>query len=235
MTATVSPPPIVLALLWITFLMTVSTPDKKPHLVKPYQQLVGGLNWLSLNSRPELTVLVSLLSSHLQNPSGSHMTAAKHVLAWLSGTRNHGICLTQGGSFAAGLVSWIDHADDINTPLSQNFADANWGPQDASHPRPGCPQFITKEGVRSLLGHCITRMCGPLTWGCIQEKKTSCNSCESEIKSMDEGCKTMENLHLLMGDLNLPDITTCPNGQPLYNDNKGAIEWTQGCNISKRL
>jgi hypothetical protein len=28
---------------------------------------------------------------------------------------------------------------------------------------------------------------------------------------------------------------THPNGQPLYNDNKGAIEWTQGCKISKKL
>jgi hypothetical protein len=78
-------------------------------------------------------------------------------------------------------------------------------------------------------------MCGPLAWGCIREKKASRSSCESEIKSMDESCKTMENLHLLMGDLDLPDVTTCPNGQPLYNDNKGAIEWTQGCNISKKL
>jgi hypothetical protein len=52
---------------------------------------------------------------------------------------------------------------------------------------------------------------------------------------MDEGCKTLENLHLLMEDLGLPDVTTRPLGQPLYNDNKGAIEWSHGCNISKKL
>jgi hypothetical protein len=67
------------------------------------------------------------------------------------------------------------------------------------------------------------------------EQGTSRSSCESEIKCMDKGCKTLENLHLLMGDLGLPDVTTRPNGQPLYNDNKGAIEWTQGCNVSKKL
>jgi hypothetical protein len=81
----------------------------------------------------------------------------------------------------------------------------------------------------------VTRMNGPIAWGCLREKRTSRSSCEAEIKSMDEGCKTLENLHLLMEDLGLPDVTTRPNGQPLYNDNKGAIEWSHGCNISKKL
>jgi hypothetical protein len=58
------------------------TPNNKLHLVKLYQHLVGGLNWLSFNTWTKLTVLVSLLSSHLQNPSLGHMAAAKHVLAY---------------------------------------------------------------------------------------------------------------------------------------------------------
>lgn len=120
-------------------------PDNKPHLVKPYQQLLGGLNWLSLNTRPDLTVLVSLLSSHLRNPSASHMTAAKHVLAWLSGTRNHGIGFTQGGSFAKGLVSWVGRTEEEITALAQTWIDANWGPQDASHPKPGRPAIHNKR------------------------------------------------------------------------------------------
>jgi hypothetical protein len=70
---------------------------RKPKLVKAYQRLTGSLNWLSLNTRPELTVLVSLLLSHLHDPSSGHMTAAKHVLSWLSGTRNHGIRSLKGG------------------------------------------------------------------------------------------------------------------------------------------
>jgi hypothetical protein len=70
-------------------------PDAKPKLIKPYQRLVGGLNWLSLNTRPEIMVLIGLLSSHLHNASVGHLDAAKYVLSWLSGTlRNHGICFT---------------------------------------------------------------------------------------------------------------------------------------------
>jgi hypothetical protein len=74
------------------------------------------------------------------------------------------------------------------------------------------------------------------SWGYITEKKTSCSSCEVKIKSMDEGCKTLENLHLLMEDLQLPDVTTQPKGQPLYNNNTCAMEWSHGsCNITKKL
>jgi hypothetical protein len=86
-------------------------PEEKPHIVKPYQHHVGGLNWLYLCMQPELCIPVSLPSSHLHNPSISHFNAAKQVLAWLSRSRNYGIRSTQGGSFAAGLVSWVDKED----------------------------------------------------------------------------------------------------------------------------
>ena len=211
------------------------SPEDKPHIVKPYQRLVGGLNWLSLNTRPELCVPVSLLSSHLHNPSLGHIDAAKEVLAWLSGSRNYGIRFTQGGSFAAGLVSWVDKEDVDCTPLSQIWTDANWGPQDASHPKPDQTQYISPEEVRSLLGHCVTRMNGPIAWGCMREPKASRSSCESEIFAMDEGCKTLENTHHLLEDLGLADVLTRPDGLPLYNDNKGAVEWSSGLNISKKL
>jgi hypothetical protein len=122
-------------------------PYDKPDIIKPYQRLVGGLNWLSLNTRPEITVLVSLLSSHLHNASAGHLDAAKYVLSWLGGTRNHGIRFTQGGKFAEGLISWADRDAEFDTSLSQNWTDANWGPQDASHPNPARPQTIVKEEV----------------------------------------------------------------------------------------
>jgi hypothetical protein len=133
-------------------------------------------------------------------------------------------------------VLWINIADEaITTDLAQNWTDANWGPQDASHPKEGVVQYITKEEVRSLLGHCITRMSGPIAWGCVRERKSSRSSCKSEIKSMDEGCKSLKNIHHMMTNLKLPNVATRPNSLPLFNDNQGAIKWSHGCNISKKL
>jgi hypothetical protein len=53
----------------------------------------------SLNTRPKLSVSVSLLSRHSHNPSSGHLDSEKRALAWLGGTRNHGIHFTQGRTF----------------------------------------------------------------------------------------------------------------------------------------
>jgi hypothetical protein len=93
-------------------------------------------------------------------------------------------------------------------------------------------EMIPTDSVRSLLGHTCIRMRGPLAWGCTRGPKTSRSSCEAKIFSMDEGYKTSEMLYHLMTDLKLPDVT---KGIPMFNDNKGAVDWSQGCSVSKKL
>jgi hypothetical protein len=124
-------------------------PDNKPEVVKPYQRLVGGLNWLAISTRPDLAVSVSLLSQFMQDPSKGHLDAGKRVLAWLSGTRIHGLRFTQGGKFTENLVAWVDKPEP--TSLAESYTDANWGPQDASHPREDVEELIDVSLVRSLV------------------------------------------------------------------------------------
>jgi hypothetical protein len=50
------------------------------------------------------------------------------------------------------------------------YTDANWGPQDASHPLPD--ETVVIEDAQSLLGHVVTRMGGPVCWGCMRETRT---------------------------------------------------------------
>jgi hypothetical protein len=102
--------------------------EQKIELVKRYQSLVGGLLWLQGQSRPDISAVVHLLAQHSHKPSGGHYKAAKRVLAYLQGTIDRGIRFTQGGSPVCVNVAFpID--DGI-------YTDANWGPQDASHPKP---------------------------------------------------------------------------------------------------
>jgi hypothetical protein len=49
---------------------------------------------------------------------------------------------------------------------------------------------------------------------------------------MDEGTKTVEMLRHIMADIGLPDIT---HPAPLYNDNRGSVDWSRGASLSKRL
>jgi hypothetical protein len=173
---------------------------------------------------------VSLLSQFMQDPSKGHMDAGKRVLAWLSGTRNHGLRFTQGGKFTENLIAWADKPEP--TSLAESYTDANWGPQDASHPCEDVEELIDVSSVRSLLGHVVIRMGGPIAWGCQRKPKTSQSSCEAEIYCMDEGCKTSKTLFNLMTDLGMPDVA---KSLPMFNANHGAVDWSSDCTVSKKL
>jgi hypothetical protein len=197
--------------------------EQKTALVKKFQSLVGGVLWLQRHTHPDLSTVVSLLSSNSHNPSQGHYDAAKRVLAYIKGTLDRGIRFTQGGEAVEGTFSF---------PMRDGaYTDANWGPQDASHPQEG--QTVTIEEVKSLLGHVVFRMGGPICWGCNREKDTvSQSSCESEIYSTDEGTKSVLTICHLLQDLGQPDgfLPT-----PLRNDNRGCVDWTKGCTVSRKL
>jgi hypothetical protein len=155
--------------------------ERKVPLVKKYQSLVGGLLWLQRQSRPDISAVTHLLAQHCHDPSASHYEAAKQVLAYLKGTLDRGIRFTQGGSpVSVNVVFPID--DGV-------YTEANWGPQDASHPKEG--EMISISDAQSLLGHLVMRMGGPICWGCMRETMTmSLSSCESEIYATNEGTKS---------------------------------------------
>jgi hypothetical protein len=75
-------------------------------------------------------------------------------------------------------------------------------------------------------------MAGPIAWGCQGELKISRSSCEADIYCKDEGCKTSETLYHLMTNLGLPGIA---QPIPLFNDNRGAVDWSLGLTVLKRL
>jgi hypothetical protein len=49
---------------------------------------------------------------------------------------------------------------------------------------------------------------------------------------MNEGCKTFETLFNLMTDLGMPDVA---KPLPMFNNNRGAIDWLSSCTVSKKL
>jgi hypothetical protein len=197
--------------------------ESKTALVKKFQSLVGGILWLQRHTRPDLSTAVSLLSSHSHNPSAGHYEAGKRVLAYIKGTLDRGIRFTQGGQPIDATFSF---------PMEDGaYTDANWGPQDASHPLAG--QTVTLEEVKSLLGHVVFRIGGPICWGCTREKDTvSRSSCESEIYSADEGTKSVLTIRHLLQDLGQSDGY---KPTPLRNDNRGCVDWTKGCTVSRKL
>ena len=70
-------------------------------------------------------------------------------------------------------------------------------------------------------------------WGSIREVNTvSRSSCESEIYATDEGTKSVLTIRHLLQDLNMYDGF---QPTPIWNDNRGCVDWTKGCTVSRKL
>ena len=70
--------------------------SEKERFIREYQSIIGCLNWLSINTRPDISTAYSLLSQFNSNPSSGHMEAVKYVLRYLKHTSSHGIWFKQG-------------------------------------------------------------------------------------------------------------------------------------------
>jgi hypothetical protein len=66
-----------------------------------YQSLVGSLNWLAHTTRPDLSMVVSLLAQHQSNPSTGHLEAARYAVKYLASTNTLGIYFT-----AQNILPW---------------------------------------------------------------------------------------------------------------------------------
>ncbi len=56
-----------------------------------YQSLVGSLNWLATNTRPDLAPVTSFLAAYNHHPTQKHMDAAVYAVKYLRQTTDYGI------------------------------------------------------------------------------------------------------------------------------------------------
>ncbi|KAJ7965013.1 Retrovirus-related Pol polyprotein from transposon TNT 1-94 [Quillaja saponaria] len=66
--------------------------------VKKFRQLVGNLIYLTI-TRPDTAYSVSVISQFMQNPSNSHLEAAKRIIRDMKGTLENGLMYKKGGQF----------------------------------------------------------------------------------------------------------------------------------------
>ena len=143
-------------------------PSTREKLVRTFQSIMGGINWLTINIRPDIDTVYSLLNQSNSNPSQGYLEAAKYVLRYLKHTSSHRIRFKQGENHLHGSVVILDHLKGEDLMV---FIDSNWGPQDASKPKPNKTQTVTMEELKSIQGFYITRIGGPLHWGFIEKRE----------------------------------------------------------------
>lgn len=68
------------------------SPKEKEEMAKiPYRQLIGSLMHLALFTRPNIMHAVTKLSQYNTNPGKIHWNQAKHILRYLSGTKDYAL------------------------------------------------------------------------------------------------------------------------------------------------
>ena len=60
--------------------------------VSRYREAVGSLIYLTVCTRPDLRFIVSKLSQYFTEPTEQHFCSVKHVLRYLRGTKDKGLC-----------------------------------------------------------------------------------------------------------------------------------------------
>lgn len=160
---------------------------------------VRSLNWLAISTRPDIATAVNLLAKHMGNHSSGHLVAAKRVLRYLKGTPDLGI------AFHSRRNQQMEAF--LKFPLTPHhitsFADANWGPQDASVPKKKPPSVsLDLFKSRSLSGFLIWHT-GPIHWMSKRQSITARSSAEAEIYATDECCKTLQHLANIIDDMDL--------------------------------
>ena len=205
-------------------------PRVEKDFITRYQSAIGCLNWLAINTRPDINTAYSLLSQFNNKPSPGHWDSVKHVIRYLKGTASHGIWFKQGENRLQGHVAIPEELRGEETIL---FTDSNWGPQDASKPTEHETRTVSMEELKSVQGFYLTRMGGPILWGVQREKRGSRSSCIAELKAIDMGIKGIQYIRHLMQQIGLPDIDY---PTPVLNDNRGSIDWIEsGCKPTKKL
>jgi hypothetical protein len=150
-------------------------------LITKMQCWMGMINWLQRCTRPDLATIFTLLATHIHCPSPGHLEAAKYVGRYILSTMDLSLVFSTQAS--SSLETFIHFPlPDLSTPNPSlsTFCDANWGPQDASHPSPTNSRPVSIHESESICGHIFFYGGCPILWKTHKETRISCSSCEAE-------------------------------------------------------
>ncbi|XP_053968479.1 uncharacterized protein LOC128869905 [Anastrepha ludens] len=78
--------------------------DEEAMAKYPYQRLIGALIYLAVTTRPDIAFAVNHMSQFNTNYNVQHWGAAKRILRYLKGTRDHGLLYTKINKRLYGVV-----------------------------------------------------------------------------------------------------------------------------------
>lgn len=123
---------------------------------KMYREAVGSLIYLATCSRPDLSFVVSRLSQYFAEPTEEQWSTVKHVLQYLKGTAEKGLCFRRS-------------SDKLGI---QAYSDADWA--------------SNVNNRRSTTGYCVTlsKNSFPVSWKTRKQPTVALSTCEAEYMAL---------------------------------------------------
>ena len=149
------------------------SPEERERLSKlPYLELVGSLLYLSTMTRPDIAYHMSVLCSHMHDPSIDCYNAALDLLLYVGHTRHYH--LRYSGSVAA--PDGIGHASEISSNSGfVAYSDSSWHKPD--------------ELGYNMFGYVVFLYGGPVAFAAKRLKIVAHSSAEAEYAASSYSCK----------------------------------------------
>jgi Reverse transcriptase (RNA-dependent DNA polymerase) len=139
----------------------------------PFREAIGSLLYLAIRTRPDISVAVSILSKHVQEPKPSHWEGVKRILRYLKGTASLGLRYESTGP----------------NPALKIYCDADWAtdPDDRR----------SRSGVVCYLGNSL------VAWKSRRQATPSVSSCEAEYIALFEAGRDAVWMRSLLCELDM--------------------------------
>lgn len=158
-----------------------------------YNSIIGGLQYLANNTRPDITHSVNHLARFLANPSNEHLQAARRVLRYIAKDPDRGIVFKSNST----------------RPILAAYTDADFS---------GDPSTS-----RSTSGSLITLASGPISWRSRLQREVVLSTTEAEYLAATETCRELQWVKSLFLELSLSNRIEGADKTNLYVDNQSAI------------
>ncbi len=189
---------------------TDSFPDV-PNIKTSYQALMGRLLFLSLFTRPDITLAVNRLAQQNAEPSPRHFASARRVLRYLKGTRDLRMHFGNNPSNPKGLR--LDQHGGSEGLVG--FSDSDWAGED---------DRMSISGYSWFYGGCL------VDWGSKKQRTTALSSTEAEYMALS---LSIQGGLWLRSSLDQARVG-CSLSTALNVDNKSAISLASNASLHGR-
>jgi hypothetical protein len=130
-----------------------------------YKELMGSLNHLAIFTRPDISLAVSKLSQFNQDPSVTHLNAARRILKYAVSTKNFTIKYGGSPGRSPGAIQ------------ISGYADADWGSD------------LTER--KSTTGYIFMMNGGPVSWTSKKQTTVALSTMEAEYMALSDAAREL--------------------------------------------